>query len=357
MPCNKIREQTAILKELAHRILVLDGAMGTMIMRQNLSEADYRGKRFVNSAVNLKGCHDILSLTRPDVVREIHSSYLEAGADIISTNSFNSNVYSLKYYGLEDFAYEISRQSAHLARSETDAFNSKQSNSKPRFVAGTIGPTRKAISKLVDVKNTGTKTKSITFNELVDAYTPQVEGLLDGGCDIILIETIFDTLNANAAICAAESVFERRQTRYPIMISITISHNSSHTLTCQKLEAFVNSFSYASPLSLGLNCVFGSEWLLTNIKRLANLTSAFVSCHPNAGLPNALGEYDVSPEAFTATIEKLMKLGLVNIVGGCCGTTPDHIRALAAAAKANNHSIRLCDSTASLAPCQPKNPI
>ena len=314
----------AIRTELEQRVLVLDGAMGTMIQRLGLGESDYRTERFATWPCALSGCHDVLSLTRPDVIRRIHRLYLEAGADIITTNSFNTNAVSLREYGLDDIVYELSRQSAHLAREEADTFMLTPV-AKPRFVAGSVGPGNKSLSLSSD----------ITFEQLTNAYIPQIEGLLDGGCDIILVETVFDLLNAKAATYAIETVFERRQRRWPLMISATLSAHDGRLPSGHTLDEFVNSVSQAMPLALGLNCSLGPKSLLPYIGHLSGLTQAFVSCHPNAGLPNAQGEYTESPETFAATIAKMMQAGHVNIVGGCCGTTPAHIRALHAAATSN----------------------
>ncbi|MCH5219764.1 MAG: methionine synthase [Muribaculaceae bacterium] len=310
-----------------NRILLLDGAMGTMIQTYGLTEIDYRGDLFDDSDIQYKGCHDLLSLTRPDVIAAIHRSYLEAGADIITTNTFNANAISLSDYRLSDFAYRLNLQSAAIARREADKFIAKVTT-KPRFVAGTMGPTNKTASMSADIMNPDSR--AITFDQLKEAYSQQVEGLLDGGCDIILIETVFDTLNAKAALYAVSESAERRGTRIPIMLSATIADTSGRTLSGQTLEAFYASVSHADLLTVGLNCAFGPQQLLPFVERLAQISEFRMSCHPNAGLPNEMGEYDETPHTFASHIQEILcKTNRINIVGGCCGTTPAHIKAIA----------------------------
>ncbi|MCH5326890.1 MAG: methionine synthase, partial [Duncaniella sp.] len=314
--------KSEIIQQLDARILLLDGAMGTMIQQYKLTDRDYKGNRFSDITIELKGCHDILSLTCPDIIADIHRKYLEAGADIITTNTFNANTISLRDYGLEDYSYEINLEAARIARREADKI-SAITPSRPRFTAGTVGPTNKTSSMSADIMNPASR--EVTFSELVEAYKRQIEGLIDGGTDIILIETVFDTLNAKAALYAVDEVAECRGKEIPVMISATMYDSSGRTLSGQTLEAFYTSVSHARLLSVGLNCAFGPSQLLPYAIRLAKIAECRVSCHPNAGLPNALGEYDETPEAFAAKIEEYLKEGCVNIIGGCCGTTPRHI--------------------------------
>lgn len=309
--------------ESSGRILLLDGAMGTMIQKRNLSDDDYKGARFRDIPVVLKGCHDILCLTRPDVISDIHRAYLAAGADIITTNTFNANAISLADYNLSNLAYEIAREGARLAREAADEATNRTPD-RPRFVAGTVGPTNRSASISSDIANPAAR--EITFDELLAAYTAQIEGLIDGGADLILIETVFDTLNAKAALRAVEEISARRGVYIPVMISATLSDAAGHTLSGQTLEAFYTSVSHAPLFSVGLNCGFGPSQLLPFAARLSETAECRVSCHPNAGLPNALGEYDETPEVFAEKIRHFLKEKCVNIIGGCCGTTPDHIR-------------------------------
>lgn len=308
-------------------MLLLDGAMGTMIQQYNLTETDYKGDIFRGIDRELKGCHDILSLTRPDVVAEIHEKYLEAGADIITTNSFNANAISLGDYNLSGYAYRIAFEAAKTARTVADVFSAR-TPSKPRFVAGTVGPTNKTASMSSDIMNPAKR--DVTFAELAEAYSDQIEGLIDGGCDIILIETVFDTLNAKAALFAVNKIADKRGERIPLMISATLSDSSGRTLSGQTLEAFYTSVAHADLLSVGLNCAFGPSQLLPYVGRLSEIAECHVSCHPNAGLPNALGEYDETPGKFAEKIRTYLAEGYVNIIGGCCGTTPAHIREISA---------------------------
>lgn len=319
-----------INKELEKRILVLDGAMGTMIQRYKLSEEDFRGERFKNHAHPLKGNNDILSITRPDVIKEIHAQYLEAGSDIIETNTFSGTIVAQSDYFLDEEAvYLINFESAKIAREVADEFTKKNPD-KPRFVAGAMGPTTKLASMSPDVNDPGYR--SVTFDDLVAAFGLQVKALIDGGVDMLLIETITDTLNAKAALFAADQYFEKIGKRLPIMVSGTITDASGRTLSGQTVEAFLNSVSHIPLLSIGFNCAMGAKQLRPHIQTLAKNAGLNVSAYPNAGLPNAFGEYDEAPEETAAQIEDWLQNNFVNIVGGCCGTTPDHIRAIAKAA-------------------------
>lgn len=312
---------------LQQRILIIDGAMGTMIQRHKLTEADYRGDRFKDWHVDVKGNNDLLSITRPDVIIGIHKQYLEAGADIIETNTFSSTRIAQADYDMQDLAYELNVASARCAREAADAYTAANPD-KPRFVAGAIGPLNKTLSLSPDVNNPGYR--AVTFDEVVAAYTEQIQGLVDGGADILLIETIFDTLNAKAAIYAIKTFFRQAgQDELPIMISGTITDASGRTLSGQTLEAFYVSVMHANPLSVGLNCALGASEMRPHIEELATIASCFTSAYPNAGLPNAFGEYDEQPHETAHIIEEWAKNGWLNIVGGCCGTTPDHIRHIA----------------------------
>jgi 5-methyltetrahydrofolate--homocysteine methyltransferase len=313
---------------LNERILFLDGAMGTMIQRHKLEEADYRGERFADWPSDLKGNNDLLSLTQPQIIRDIHTQYLEAGADIIETNSFNSTRVAMADYGMEELAYEINVASAKLAREAAEAVTAKTPE-KPRFVAGVLGPTNRTASISPDVNDPAFR--NIKFDELVEAYTESTRALVEGGADIILIETIFDTLNAKAAVFAVDQLFEESGTRLPIMISGTITDASGRTLTGQVTEAFLNSLRHARPVSIGLNCALGADQLRQYVEELSRLADIRISAHPNAGLPNEFGEYDETPEQIAAELDDWAANGFLNIVGGCCGTTPDHIRAIVAA--------------------------
>ncbi|MCY7410287.1 MAG: homocysteine S-methyltransferase family protein [Chitinophagales bacterium] len=315
------------LKEiLENRIVILDGAMGTMIQRYKLNEEDYRGKRFANHTSSLKGCNDLLCLTQPQIILEIHEGYLEAGADLIETNTFNATSISMADYKLEHLAYEINVEAAKIAKEAAAKF-SLRTPDRPRFVAGAVGPTNKTASLSPDVNDPGFR--AITFDQLVEAYTEEVKGLIDGGVDVLLVETIFDTLNAKAALFAIKEYFDVIGKEIPIMISGTITDQSGRTLSGQTPEAFWNSVSHAEPLSVGLNCALGAELMRPYIEELSNVATGFVSCYPNAGLPNQFGEYDESPEHMANIIREFAQSGFVNIVGGCCGTTPDHIKAIA----------------------------
>jgi 5-methyltetrahydrofolate--homocysteine methyltransferase len=318
----------ALKREAKERILILDGAMGTMIQRYKLDEAGYRGERFKDFARDLKGNNDLLVLTQPKIIGEIHNAYLEAGADIVETNTFNAQAISQADYGLADIAYEMNVAAAKLARGAADAWT-KKTPDRPRFVAGAIGPTNRTASISPDVNNPGFR--NVSFDELVEAYATQTRGLIDGGVDIILIETVFDTLNAKAAGFAVEQVFDETGITLPIMISGTITDLSGRNLSGQTPEAFWYSMRHLQPFSIGLNCSFGAEQLRPSVDEMAHVADAYVSVYPNAGLPNEMGEYDESPEFIAGLLEEWARDGLINIVGGCCGTTPDHIRAIAAA--------------------------
>lgn len=316
-----------ILKE---RILVLDGAMGTMIQRYKPEEEDFRGERFKNHPHPLKGNNDLLSITRPDIISEIHRQYLDAGADIIETNTFSSTRIAQADYQLETLARELNFLSAKIARQVADEFTGANP-SKPRFVAGALGPTNKTASISPDVNDPGYR--AITFDALVDAYYEQTSGLVEGGVDLLLVETVFDTLNAKAAVFAIEKYFdEHPERRVPVMVSGTITDASGRTLSGQTTEAFMISLSHVPLLSIGLNCALGANQLRPYLQVMAKESETFVSAYPNAGLPNEFGHYDQSPEEMAAQIEEYMKEGLVNIVGGCCGSTPEHIRKIAEAA-------------------------
>jgi 5-methyltetrahydrofolate--homocysteine methyltransferase len=318
----------ALRREVKKRILILDGAMGTMIQRYKLDEAGYRGARFKNFARDLKGNNDLLVLSQPKIISEIHNAYLEAGADIVETNTFNAQAISQSDYGLADIAHEMNVAAAKLAREAADAWTKKTPN-RPRFVAGAIGPTNRTASISPDVNNPGFR--NVSFDALVEAYTTQARGLIEGGVDAILIETVFDTLNAKAAGFAVEQVFDELGVELPIMVSGTITDLSGRNLSGQTPEAFWYSMQHLKPFSIGLNCSFGAEQLRPSVADIAAAADTLVSVYPNAGLPNEMGEYDESPEYMAGLLEEWAKNGLVNIVGGCCGTTPDHIRAIAAA--------------------------
>ena len=319
-----------IKEDLQNRILVLDGAMGTMIQNHNLTEDKFRGSRFKNHPCSLKGNNDLLSITQPQIIRKIHLAYLESGADIIETNTFSSTSIGMLDYQMEDLVYELNYESAKIAKEAVNYYSGK-TPVKKRYVAGSIGPTNKTASMSPDVNDPGYR--AITFDELVIAYKEQVLGLIEGGSDLLLVETIFDTLNAKAALYAIDSVKDEKSIEIPIMISGTITDASGRTLSGQTVEAFRISLSHLPILSIGFNCALGADQLLPYIKRLSNKSGVFISAHPNAGLPNAFGEYDQTPEEMQELIEEYLKQNLVNIIGGCCGTTPDHIRLISEAAK------------------------
>lgn len=324
------REQriAALKREAKQRILILDGAMGTMIQRYRLDEAGYRGTRFKDHPRDLKGNNDLLVLSQPKIISEIHNAYLEAGADIIETNTFNAQAISQSDYGLEDIAYELNVAGAKLAREAADAWAEKTPD-RPRFVAGAIGPTNRTASISPDVNNPGFR--NVSFDALVQAYSTQARGLIEGGAETILIETIFDTLNAKAAGFAVEQVFDEMGVELPIMLSDTITDLSGRNLSGQTPEAFWYSLKHLNPFSVGMNCSFGAEQLRPSVDEIAHVADTLVSVYPNAGLPNEMGEYDETPEHMSGLLEEWARDGLINIVGGCCGTTPEHIRAIAAA--------------------------
>jgi 5-methyltetrahydrofolate--homocysteine methyltransferase len=329
-----------IQTELEQRILIIDGAMGTMIQQHRLEEADYRGERFKGWPSDLKGNNDLLSLTQPEIVKDIHTQYLEAGADIIETNTFNAQRVSLADYHMEELAYELNIAAAKLAREAVDQFQGRNTKQKktPKFVAGAIGPMNKTLSLSPDVNNPGFR--AVTFDQVAGAYYEQVKGLVEGGVDLLLIETIFDTLNAKAAIFAIKKYFRDLASTsngpvegLPILISGTITDASGRTLSGQTLEAFYTSVEHAKPLSIGLNCALGAAQMRPYIEELSQIAGCYTSAYPNAGLPNAMGEYDEQPEQTAHFLEQWAKEGFVNIVGGCCGTTPAHIKHIAEAVK------------------------
>jgi 5-methyltetrahydrofolate--homocysteine methyltransferase len=315
---------------LAERIMVIDGAMGTMIQTYNLSEEDYRGERFKDYPHSIKGNNDLLVLTRPDVIAAIHKEFLDAGADIIETNTFNANAISMADYHMEDLVYEINLEAAKIARRVADD-TTRENPDKPRFVAGAIGPTTKTTSLSPDVNNPGYR--AVTFHDLVKAYSTQINALLDGGVDLLLVETIFDTLNAKAALFAINTIKDERNTDIPVMVSGTITDASGRTLSGQTPEAFWNSVSHANILSIGLNCALGAKDMIPHISEISRVAWIYTTAYPNAGLPNEFGQYDESPEAMANVVEKFMAEGWVNMIGGCCGTTPAHIKAIADKAK------------------------
>jgi len=337
----------ALHAALAQRILIIDGAMGTMIQRHELEEADYRGERFAQGFDGLfaplghahgngcgceghdqRGNNDLLTLTRPDIISSIHRAYLEAGADMVETNTFNSTSISLADYRLQHLVRELNFEGARLARVECDAIEAKTPQ-RPRFVIGVLGPTSRTASLSPDVNRPGFR--AISFDELAVSYREATAGLIDGGSDVIMVETIFDTLNAKAALFAVEDVFEARGARLPVLISGTITDASGRTLSGQTAEAFWYSLRHARPLSIGLNCALGAKDLRPHVDILAQVADAHVSCHPNAGLPNAFGGYDETPEDMAHVLREFAEAGLLNLVGGCCGTTPEHIAAIAEA--------------------------
>ena len=310
----------SIIGELNSRILVLDGAMGTMIQTYKLEEEDYRGDKFKDHDIPLKGNNDLLSITKPELIKEIHRGYLNAGADIIETNTFSSTSIAMKDYGLENIVYELNYESAKIAKEVASEFKEK------KYVAGSIGPTNKTASMSPDVNDPGFR--AVSFDELVDSYYEQVKGLVDGGSDILLVETVFDTLNAKAALMAISNYFEENKTSLPIMVSGTITDNSGRTLSGQTVNAFLISLSHFPLLSIGFNCALGADQLTPYMKRLSNSTNFFTSAHPNAGLPNAFGEYDQTPDEMLTQVREYFDDNLVNIIGGCCGTTYEHIKVI-----------------------------
>lgn len=315
-----------IYNALKERILVLDGAMGTMLQQYKFTEEDFRGERFKNYPTSLQGNNDLLSITQPHAIKAVHAKYFEAGADIVETNTFSGTTIAMADYQMEDLVYELNFQSAKIAREVADEFTAKEPH-KPRFVAGSIGPTNKTASMSPDVNDPGFR--AVTFNDLRIAYKQQVEALLDGGVDVLLVETVFDTLNAKAALFAIEEVKDERKIEVPIMLSGTITDASGRTLSGQTAEAFLISVSHIPLLSVGFNCALGANLLQPHLEAIANKTDFAISAHPNAGLPNAFGEYDETPEEMGEQIEEYLKKNLINIIGGCCGTTPEHIKIIA----------------------------
>ena len=318
----------SIQETLKKRILVIDGAMGTMIQRHKLTEADYRGTRFADWHSDLKGNNDLLCITQPAIVTGIHLQYLEAGADIVETNTFSSTSIAMADYDMQSLAYELNVAAAKCVQEAINQYKSKHPNATEKYIAGSIGPLNKTLSLSPDVNNPGFR--AVTFDEVVVAYTEQIRGLVDGGVDIILIETIFDTLNAKAAIFAVKEYFRKEgKPELPMMISGTITDASGRTLSGQTLSAFYTSVEHAKPLSVGLNCALGAQEMRSHIEELSQIASCYTSAYPNAGLPNAMGEYDEEPHQTAHFIEEWAKNKFVNIVGGCCGTTPDHIKHMA----------------------------
>lgn len=319
-----------LVSEAKKRILVLDGAMGTMIQAYKLEEEDYRSERFKDFKSDLKGNNDLLSLSQPQIIKEIHAKYFAAGADLIETNTFNSNKISMADYGMENLVYEINFESARIAREVADDF-SKRETDKPRFVLGSIGPTTKTASLSPDVNNPGFR--AVNFDQLSEAYYEQAKALFNGGVDAFLVETIFDTLNAKAALFAISGLFEEIGKEIPIMVSGTITDASGRTLSGQTAEAFLISMSHLPLFSIGFNCALGADQLRPYLQVISRESEFNISAHPNAGLPNAFGEYEQSPEEMSELIREYLELGLINIIGGCCGTNPEHIQAIANVAK------------------------
>ena len=347
LPWKDPQRVAALQAALAQRILVIDGAMGTMIQRHDLQEADYRGERFAQGYDALfaadghahgagcgceshdqRGNNDLLTLTRPDIIRDIHAAYLAAGADLVETNTFNSTSISLADYRLQHLVRELNREGAALARSACDEAEARDP-SKPRFAIGVLGPTSRTASLSPDVNRPGFR--AIDFDELAEAYREAARGLIEGGADILMVETVFDTLNAKAALFAIDDVFEELGVRLPVMVSGTITDASGRTLSGQTAEAFWYSLRHAQPLAIGLNCALGAKDLRQHIDVLAQVADTHVSCHPNAGLPNAFGGYDETPDDMAGVLREFAESGLLNLVGGCCGTSPDHIAAIAQA--------------------------
>ncbi|RXP55468.1 5-methyltetrahydrofolate--homocysteine methyltransferase [Lutibacter sp. HS1-25] len=315
-----------IQKIIQDKILVLDGAMGTMIQQYKFTEEDYRGEQFKDFKISVKGNNDMLSITQPEAIKEIHKKYLEAGADIIETNTFSSTTIAMADYEMEDYVYELNYQSAKIAKEVADEFTAKNPD-KPRFVAGSIGPTNRTASMSPDVNDPGFR--AVTFEDLRVAYKQQAEALIDGGVDVLLVETVFDTLNAKAALFAIEEIKAERNIDIPIMLSGTITDASGRTLSGQTAEAFLISVSHIPLLSVGFNCALGASQLTPHLEVLAQKSDLGISAHPNAGLPNAFGEYDETPEMMANQIKEYLDKNLINIIGGCCGTTPAHIKAIA----------------------------
>jgi 5-methyltetrahydrofolate--homocysteine methyltransferase len=331
---------TKIEQVLSEKILVLDGAMGTMLQAYKFEEEDFRGDRFKNHSSPLKGNNDLLSITQPEAIKAVHRAYFEVGADIVETNTFSSTSIGMADYAMEDLVYELNIQSAKLAREVADEFTKANPN-KPRFVAGSIGPTNRTASMSPDVNDPGFR--AVTFDDLVEAYSEQIKGLVEGGSDVLLVETVFDTLNAKAALYAIDVLKEKNDWDIPVMVSGTITDASGRTLSGQTVEAFAVSVSHIPLLSIGFNCALGADQLLPYLRRLSNSTEALVSAHPNAGLPNAFGAYDQTPEEMRDLIKKYLDESLVNIIGGCCGSTPEHIQLIAEVA--HNYTPRKVSKT------------
>ena len=319
-----------LYRSLEERILVLDGAMGTMLQRYKFKEADFRGERFKDWPKSVQGNNDLLSLTQPKAIAEVHRKYLEAGADILETNTFSGTTIAMADYGMESLVYELNYESAKIAKKVAQEITQKEPH-KPRFVAGAMGPTNKTASMSPDVNDPGFR--GITFEELRVAYKQQAEALLDGGVDILLVETIFDTLNAKAALFAIEEIKDERNIEIPVMVSGTITDASGRTLSGQTAEAFLISIGHLPLLSVGFNCALGASQLTPYLEVVSNNAECAISAYPNAGLPNAFGEYDETPEEMAAQIKIYLEKGLINIIGGCCGTTPEHIAAIAKVAR------------------------
>lgn len=328
---NRQQRINALKKAAQARILILDGAMGTMIQRYSLDEASYRGGRFEDHVSDVKGNNDLLCLSQPQIIREIHEAFLEVGADILEANSFNANSISQSDYGMEDLSFEINVAAARIAREAADAWESKTPE-RPRFVAGAIGPTNRTASISPDVSNPGYR--NVTFEELVEAYGEQAKGLIEGGADLLLIETVFDTLNAKAAGFAVRQVFEETGVEIPLMLSGTITDLSGRNLSGQTPEAFWYSLRHLKPFAVGMNCAFGAEQLRPAVADIAAVADTLVLAYPNAGLPNEMGEYDQTPEEMAEQLGEWAHEGLVNILGGCCGSTPEHIAAIVEAVDA-----------------------
>ena len=324
-----------ILKE---RIIVLDGAMGTMIQRHNFSEEDYRGEQFKDFHTSVKGNNDMLSITQPEAIKEIHRKYFKAGADIIETNTFSSTSIGMADYDMEDWVYQLNYESAKIAKEVAAEFSVSEPN-KPRFVAGSIGPTNRTASMSPDVNDPGFR--AVTFDDLRIAYKQQVEALVDGGVDMLLVETVFDTLNAKAALFAIEEVNDEKGLNIPIMVSGTITDASGRTLSGQTAEAFLISVSHIELMTVGFNCALGANQLTPYLQIISDKAPFGISAHPNAGLPNAFGEYDETPEQMASQIKEYLEKGLINIIGGCCGTTPEHIKAIAEVAKDYKPRVRV----------------
>lgn len=321
----KIQNNMKFQELLEQRIAILDGAMGTMIQRYKLSEEQYRGEQFADYPHSLKGNNDLLVMTQPQIIEDIHFAFLEAGADVIETNTFNANAISMLDYHMENLVKELNFHAVKVAKAARDRY--QKNNNRPVFIAGAIGPTNKTASLSPDVNNPGFR--GVSFDELVAAYREQIEALMDAGVDLILVETVFDTLNCKAALFAINTLKEERNSQIPLMVSGTITDNSGRTLSGQTTEAFYNSISHGDLLTVGLNCALGADQMRQHVEEIARISNVYVSCYPNAGLPNEFGEYDDSPEHMSAVIADWCEQGWVNLVGGCCGTTPEHIKAIA----------------------------